>query len=249
MKHILLFAAFLFSNSFIQAKTSAEFIELGHAAEKNMHEKEALEYYKKAIKVNPRTIEALHSASIMCSSIGHRAKEAATKKAYYKAAIIYAKTALKVNSKNADANFALAIAYGRKVYLINSPKPRIAMSALIKKYAERTIQINPRHHEALTLLGMWHYERATLTFAEKKIVAFLGGLPKGSLGQAKKYLERSKGVSPNNIATLMELGKVYKETGRKNEVIKVWNQALTKSNQYREDILRKEEIRRRLRQI
>ncbi len=249
IKHFVLLFLFSFSYTFIHAKSGKEFLEAGKVAQKKLLEKEALEYYKQAIKENPREIEALNQASILCSNIGHRATNMASKKSYYKAAAIYAKTALKINPKNANANFAMAVAYGRKVYLINSPKPRIAMSALIKQYAERSIQINPNHSEALTLLGMWHYERATLTFAEKKIVAFLGGLPSGSLAQAKKYLERSKSLSPNNIATLMELGKLYKEIGTRNEVIKIWNQALTKSNQYKDDVSRKKEIKRRLAKI
>lgn len=249
MKYLLLVSTFLIYGNLLFAKNSKDYLVLGDNAVSNMQEKAALIYYKKALKLNPQEIEALNGASVMCSNIGNRSSLQANKKAYYNAAITFAKTALKVNAQNANANFAMALAYGRKVYLINAPKPRIAMSALIKKYAERAVRIDPKHNEALTMLGIWHYERATLTFAEKKIVALLGGLPNGSIIQAKEYLEKSKSIAPGNIATLVELGKVYKELGKKNKVLTLWKQALNKANQYKDDAARKTDLKKRLTSI
>lgn len=249
MKFLFFLLFTIIFSPFSYAQTSQDYIKKGKTAMQKMQEKQALDFYKKALKINPTHIEALSYSSLLCANIGHRSNDSKFKKSYYEAAIIYARDALKVNSKNADANFAMAVAYGRKVYTIMSPKPRIAMSAKIKKYAEQAVLYNPNDYKALTLLGMWHYERATLTFAEKKIVAFLGGLPNGSLQNARNYLEKSLRLNSKNIATYLELGKVYKEIGKKQESIKTWQKALALMNQYQDDNNCKKEIRARLARI
>lgn len=249
MKYLILLPALLIFTTSLKANNCEMYILKGAQAEKNLKEKEAFVFYKKAIEANPKSIKALVGASIMCANIGHRQKSSATKEDYYKAAIIYAQRALKVNATNAEANYALAVAYGRKVYTIMLPKARIAMSAKIKKYAELAIQYNPKHYNALTILGMWHYERATLTFAEKKLVALLGGLPNGSINKSFYYLNRSRGIAPNNIATLFELGKVYQELGKRNDTKIVWQKALAQPNKNEDDKIRKLDIKKRLMKI
>lgn len=249
MKYLLLLPAlFLFAFK-LQASTADDLVKKGKQAERNLHEKDALNFYKKALVSNPKNVNALSGASIMCANIGHRQSSKSIKTDYYNASIIYAKRALKLNAKSAEANYAMAVAYGRKVYTIMLPKPRIAMSAKIKKYAELAIKYNPKHYKALTILGMWHYERATLTYAEKKLVALLGGLPNGSLKNSLYYLNKSRKLAPSNIATLFELGKVYKELGKRNDTRIIWTKALSQSNKNQDDPYRKKDIKKRLLKI
>ena len=246
MKGLLILISIIALSNLCVAQSSEleEYLNKAKNEKSNLNELAALVNYKKALKINPRSVEALCGASIMSANIGER--NSRSKKSLYEAAIIYAKTALKINPESAEANFALAVAYGRKVYTIMSPEPRIAMSAKIKKYAEQAVKYDDKHYEALTLLGIWHYERSTLTLAEKKIVSLLGGLPKGSLSQARQYLEKSQQIAPKNIATLLELGKVYKELGKTSLSRSTWKKALIASLQYQNDKRRKLEIKKRL---
>jgi tetratricopeptide (TPR) repeat protein len=246
MKKIFLVLIAIYSYNSLLANSSQEFVNLGRSAQENLNEQKALAYYKKALKVNPRNIEALSQSSILCANIGNRSKKNTTRDDYYKASKTYATLALRIEPNNANANFAMAVFYGRKVYTVMFPKSRIALSAKIKKYAEKAVRIQPNHYEALTILGMWHYERATLTVAEKQIVSILGGLPKGSLNEAIQYLEKSKSIAPENITNLLALGNVYKELGKKDRCSKIWSKALLLKNQYQDDIQRKKKIKQRL---
>lgn len=249
MKNLFAFlSAIVFSLSAF-AHTGMEYTVKGNKAQHQLNEQEALKYYEQAIKLNPRNVEALSQASIMCANIGNRSTNNLTRDKYYKTALTYAQLALKLAPKNADANFAMAVYYGRKVYTVTYPKSRIALSAQIKKYAERTLQYQPNHFEAMTILGMWHYERATLTYAEQKIVAFLGGLPDGSLKEAKQYLRKSNAIAPNNITTHFALGKICKEEGNKKQCIIYWTKALKMKAQYQDDLAKKQDIKKRLANI
>ncbi len=242
-KLILLFLVGVLASS--QAlMASSTYVSKAESAIKSKNEKQAFDYYKKALKENPKDWEALAGASLMCSRIGNRSSDKKLRSSYFKAANTYADAALKVSPKSSETNYVKSVALGR-VALVSGAKEKVAASRNIKKYAEKAISYNSKHAGAWHVLGRWNYGVATLNFAEKAAAeALFGGLPDGDLDQAISCYKKSMAYDPSYVRTYLDLGKAYVEKGDKASAKSILKKGLNMKSIIQDDDEIKKEIRK-----
>lgn len=191
------------------------------------HESEALRAYREVLERDPDHFTALWRVSILQSRIGKRQEETAAQREYFENAKAFAEKALAVDSTRAESNFVMAVAMGRMA-LISSARDRVAASREIKKYADRTLQIDSSHAGAWHLLGRWNFQIANLNFVERLAANTLfGGIPgEASNQKAAEYIERATRLDDRFILYQYDLARVYREMGRPAEAREACSEAL-----------------------
>ncbi|MBA5866294.1 MAG: tetratricopeptide repeat protein [Nitrospira sp. CR1.3] len=120
--------------------------------------------------------------------------------AAYEAGASAAKQAFEINDANADAHFFHAVNLGSAARLSGVTNAAMTVGT-IKHCAQRAIEINPRHAQALQMMGGLLME----------IPWFLGG----SERKAQDFLERSISVDSNFANAHIMLAKLYLKQGRR----------------------------------
>ncbi|HVB04245.1 MAG TPA: tetratricopeptide repeat protein [Chitinophagaceae bacterium] len=232
---LLLLLAFIAMPIGVVAQTADEEVSQGLQLEKLMHEGEALNKYRLALKIQPDNLVALTRASLMCSRIGNRETDKDKQTVYFKVAKIYADGALKINPENAEANLVEAVAMGRMA-LISGAKQKVAALRGIKRYTELAIKYDPANPDAWFLLGKWNYEVYNLNFFERAAANMLfGGVPKSSLKDAITYYQKSLQLDPGFIQAYYELGKAYHKNNEDAQAISTLKKALSLRNTHEDD--------------
>lgn len=194
-------------------------------------EEEALQVYKKILIKDELNYEALTKASFLLSRCGNRKSSKEEKIKYFAMAKRFAEYALKQKPNASEPNYLMALALGR--YAQNkSAKQRVAMSKEIRKYAEKAIQINPKHAGAWFLLGKWHFKVANLNFAERAAANLLfGGAPKGaSNSEAIKCMKKAIELRPKYTLYYYDLAVVYEDIGEDDNARKYLKKAIELPN-------------------
>ncbi len=110
--------------------------------------------------------------------------------------------------ESAEGYYYKAVAMGRYAQFLGGKK-KVAMAHDIRENVDRALAIDPRHAEALLTRGIYFYELATLNRALRFFAKVLyGGLPEGGLDDARRDLELSLEVDPENSNTLYHLALV-----------------------------------------
>jgi Tfp pilus assembly protein PilF len=98
---------------------------------------------------------------------------------------------------SADAHFFHAVALGQLTKVIGG-KRRLELSKEVKREAEATLAIAPRHAGAMHIIGRWNYEIAGLGWFSRAAAKIIyGGVPDGSYEEAKKWFERAIAIEPD----------------------------------------------------
>lgn len=202
---------FLLFSACLKAQDFQSFIAEGERLEKSLHEKEALQKFKEALKLQPVNLYALAKCSELCSRVGFREKNHKTRDEYYQAAAIYGKTALKFHPQSDEAHVVMAIALGRTA-LTKSGKEKIGQVKEIRHHAEEAIRLNHNNFKAWHILGKWNYEVCNLNMVEKAAIkVFYGGLPSASYKAAIQAYEKARAIRPDFMLNYLELAKAYKK--------------------------------------
>lgn len=126
-------------------------------------------------------------------------QDTAKRLAAYEAGAEAAKRAFELDESNADAHFFHAVNVGSAERLKGVTNAAMAVKEL-KHCAMRAIELNPRHAQALQMMGGMLME----------LPWFLGGDDK----RAQDYLERAIAVDGNYTKARLLLAKLYKKQGR-----------------------------------
>jgi tetratricopeptide (TPR) repeat protein len=225
------------------AQSAADFVKKGDAAVLNKKEKQALDYYKKAIAKDKKNDDAYAGASLMYSRIGNRANGKDVKTKLFKAAKAHAMVAVKLDPKNSFNNYTVAVAMGRMA-LISGSKAKVAASRDIKKYADKAVKLNPRNYQAWNVLGKWNFAVSNLNFAEKAAANVLfGGLPNGDINKAIKAYEKSKSLGPKYVLNYLDLAKAYEQIKKNSLAKKMLQKGLALPNVLQDDATHKKEMK------
>ncbi len=109
---------------------------------------------------------------------------------------------------SSEAHFILAVAIGQMTRVVGG-KRRIELSKDVKREAETTLSLDPRHFGAMHVLGRWNYEVAGLGwFSRLAAKVVYGGVPPGaSYQQAKEWFERAIAIRPDMPLNHLWLGE------------------------------------------
>ncbi|TND09374.1 MAG: hypothetical protein FD123_1336 [Bacteroidetes bacterium] len=185
---------------------------------------DAFPIFQSLLKGDSSNVNYLQYTSYLYSRMGFRQPTEEAKQRYYKIAEYLAKKAIAADEKSAEAHYAYALALGR----INenaSSKQKIANAKLIKKEADRTIELNPKHGGAYHILGRWHRTIAGFSTIEKGMInSFYGGVPPGaSYEKAVECFAKAVEMEGDYMLHKYELAFTYNEMG-KEAYAKVWVQ-------------------------
>lgn len=188
----------------------------------------ALGNYERAVKAEPTSYAALWKAAREAVDLGEFEKNPEMRSALYGRATDYARRAVVANPNDAEGHFQRARAVGRTALAVN-PRDRVKYALEVRDEALKALQLQPKHPGALHVLGVWHAEVMRLNgFSRAVAKAFLGGRVLGSASwpEAIRYMELSVAAEPNRLVHQLDLARVYRDAGRRNEARAAYQAAL-----------------------
>ena len=212
----------------VAAQSVSELLVAGDRDSAARRSSAALGNYERAAKADPTSYGALWKAAREAVDLGEFEKRVETRAALYGRATDYARRAVAANANDAEGHFQLARAVGRTALAAN-PRDRVKYALEVRDEALKALQLQPKHPGALHVLGVWNAEVMRLNGFSRTIAkAFLGGQVLGSASwpEAIRYMELSVAVEPNRLVHHLDLARVYRDAGRRNEARTAYQAAL-----------------------
>jgi regulator of microtubule dynamics protein 3 len=209
MKTTLLIILGLF---FTALQTNEELYKTGLEYRKAQKIKEGFEVFSKLMKADSSNSYYIGYGSYFYSKYGYTFAKEDDKPKHYKIAEYLAKKAIKLDETNAEAHYAYALALGRLSENASS-STKVSNSKLIKKEADRTLALNPKHAGAYHILGRWNRTIAGFSGIEKAMInTFYGGVPpNATYADAVKCFENAVINEPKFLLHQYELAVTYHE--------------------------------------
>ena len=200
------------------AQTAAAHIALGDRAHAALNAPEALRHYQEAIKVDPKSYEALWKATREAVDVGEASESDETRTQLYSNAELYARRAVEANPGDAEGHFHFARALGRKALSLGK-SDRVKYAGDVRAHALEALKLAPKHAGALHVMGMWNYNVMSLSGMQRFVAKrFLGGkvFDSANWDDAQRYMEESVRAEPNRLVHHLDLAKVYAARGDKD---------------------------------
>lgn len=183
-------------------------------AEAERNDEKALQSYLDLVRISPDHREALCKASELYCILGKRQLSESKQKEYYRLGLQLARKVYALYPDYAEANFVMSLAMGR-LALMASGEEKINAVRDIKKFAEKTIQLDPQNFKGYHVLGKWHFEVSSLSAWERWLVRVaFGALPSSSFAASISYYEKSRQLKPGFLLNYLELAKAYQANGQ-----------------------------------
>jgi tetratricopeptide (TPR) repeat protein len=202
----------------VGAQSAAEHIAVGDREHTAMNAPGALQQYQEALKVDPRSYEALWKATREAVDVGEFASQA-QRDSMYTAAELYARRAVEANPGDTEGHFQLARALGRKALSLGK-RDQVKYAGDVRTQALEALKINPKHPGALHVMGMWDYNVMRLSGMTRFMAkTFLGGkvFDSANWDDAQRYMEESVAVDPGRLVHHLDLARVYAARGNKEK--------------------------------
>jgi tetratricopeptide (TPR) repeat protein len=191
-----------------------ELVRQGMEAERRLDPSTALPLFLAADAAKPRDAVILQKISRQYSDQSFLLSDPEEKRRLAETALSYAEKAYAVDPTNAEVVLSIAICHGN-LGLYGDTEAKVRHSRQIHQFAEEALRLNPDYDWAHHVLGRWHYEVAKLGMTRRFLVQlFFGGLPKASLAEAVRHLERAATLAPDAVGHQDELAFVYRSSGR-----------------------------------
>ncbi|MDR9415798.1 MAG: hypothetical protein RI564_05910 [Gracilimonas sp.] len=215
-----------------EVRAQSEKNKLLDKASKNFsqsNETEALESYLEVLKFDKDNFEALWHISLLYARIGYRFESEQKMRTYYQRSLDYAEEVLNKYPEEGKAHFVYAVANGR-ISDISGSGERVEKSHVIKKHAEKAVDMMPDYAPAWHLLGLWHSKVANVGSAQKLAAGvFSKGLPKGATNQkAVEYIQKAMDLEPEQMLRFkLDLARHYQRSGEHKKAIAVLEEVIT----------------------
>ena len=153
-------------------------------------------------------VELLWRMSLTRVDIAKTLDGKSARKQQYGQALTLAEAALTVDASSAHAHLAKAVAEGR-IALDAGTRERVQRSRLVKKHADRAIELDSTLDGAYHTRARWNREVSDLNFFERAIVKTVyGGLPESSFQQSVRDFKRAIELHDERFHRL-ELARTY----------------------------------------
>ena len=196
------------------AQSAADHIAMGDRDHAALNAPGAFQHYQEAIKLEPKSYEALWKASREAVDVGEYAAQA-VRDSVYPLAEQYARRAVEANPNHAEGHFNLARALGKKALSLGK-RDRVKFAGDVRAQALESLKHDPKHPGALHVMGMWNYNVMQLSGMSRFMAKnFLGGKVFGSASwdEAQRYMEQSVAVEPERLVHHLDLARVYAARG------------------------------------
>jgi tetratricopeptide (TPR) repeat protein len=192
------------------AQSAADHVALGDRDHAAMNAPSALHHYEEAIKLEPKSYDALWKASREAVDVGEYAPPA-ERDAAYTLAEQYARRAVEANPGDAEGHFNLSRALGRRALSLGK-RDRVKYAGDVRTQALEALKFSPKHPGALHVMGMWNYNVMSLSGMTRFMAkTFLGGkvFDSANWNDAQRYMEESVAVDPGRLVHHLDLARVY----------------------------------------
>jgi tetratricopeptide (TPR) repeat protein len=196
------------------AQSAADHVAMGDRDHTAMNAPSALHHYQEAMKLEPKSYEALWKAAREAIDVGEYASRA-VRDSVYPLAEQYAQRAVEANPNDAEGHFHLARALGRKALALGK-RDRVKFAGDVRSHALESLKYDAKHPGALHVMGMWNYNVMQLSgMARFMAKNFLGGrvFDSANWDEAQRYMEQSVAVDPDRIVHHLDLARVYAARG------------------------------------
>lgn len=201
--------------------------------------REALRLFRQADKLFPRNGEILSRMSEQLNDLVDEEKS----EQLARESLDCAMRAVSAAPASSRAHIDLAIAYGKLTDFTDN-KTKLEYSKLIKKEAEKALQLDPNNALAAHVLGRWHQGIATLNPMLKAMARMIyGGMPSASMEEAITLLKKAVELDPHSIPYRLELARAYTHTGEKQLAKAQWEEILQLPPTEKEDSAAQSEAR------
>ena len=193
------------------AQSATDHIALGDKEHAAANAPAALHHYEEALKMEPRSYDALCKATREAVDVGEYNSDERERDRLYTVAEQYARRAVEVNPADAQGHFELARALGRKALSLGK-RDQVRYAGDIHNAALQALKIDPKHAGAMHVMGMWNYNIMRLSGLTRMFAkTFLGGKVFGEANwdDAQKYMEASVALEPHRLVHHLDLARVY----------------------------------------
>lgn len=230
-KAILLFMMFGFLLSPCEAAGGSEhdgLLKRAHELQLQYKETEALAVYEQVLASSPQNYEALCSASLLHTRMGHRFDDDSRKINHFTKANAYAVRAYALDSVDANSNYMMALSLA-SLAMVSGPKQRLAVTNQIKSYLDAALRADQEHADSWHLLGRWYFKMANLNFAEVAASKMIfGGIKEKATNQdAIQALEKAIQYNPKQLNYYYDLASIYQEMKDKEACASTLQRVLT----------------------
>ena len=244
---VLLCVAFSFAAA--QAQNAAALIEKGGRFDEQLKEKEALECYLPANRLEPNNVDLLVRIARQYRHLMSDTTSKMEKLRLGNISLQYAQRAAALAPNDSEAQLSPAISYGKMLPYMTS-KDQVAASPLIKAAVDRTLQLDPRNDTAWHILGRWNRVLANVNVVKRLLAkAVYGDLPVTTNEEAETCLRKAIAINPKRLIHYIELGRIYAEMGRKKEARDYILKGLSMPNKEKDDPEMKELGRETLKKL
>jgi tetratricopeptide (TPR) repeat protein len=196
------------------AQSAADHVAMGDRDHTAMNAPSALHHYQEAMKLEPKSYEALWKAAREAIDVGEYASKA-VRDSVYPLAEQYARRAVEANPNDAEGHFHFARALGRKALSLGK-RDRVKFAGDVRAHALESLKHDAKHPGALHVMGMWNYNVMQLSGMSRFMAKnFLGGkvFDSANWDDAQRYMEQSVAVDPGRIVHHLDLARVYAARG------------------------------------
>ncbi len=203
----------------LAAQSAAEHIALGDKDHAAMNAPGALRHYEEAMKVDPKSYEALWKATREAVDVGEFNADEKERDRLYSQSELYARRAVEANPNDAEGHFHLARALGRKALSLGK-RDQVKYAGDVRMHALEALKLNPKHPGALHVMGMWNYNVMKLSGMTRFMAkTFLGGkvFDSANWDDAQRYMEESVAIEPGRLVHHLDLARVYRARDNKEK--------------------------------
>ena len=230
----------------LAAESADHLIDRGKVFDRKFQASEALPLYLAAEKIEPKNPDLLVRIARQYRYLMTDASDTKEKLRLGHLALDYSTRAAECGPKECEAQLAPAITLGKMLPYLPT-KEQVSASPKIKESVDKALAIDPRNDNAWHILGRWNRVLAEISGAKRLLAGILyGDLPKGSYEEAERAMKKAIALNPNRLMHYIELGRIYSQTGRKDEARELINKGLGMPDAEKDDPETKERGRETL---
>lgn len=190
-------------------------IEAALAAEAQLDPRTALEHFRRADAARPGDAWIVQKIAKQLSDAAFLEPDREARRRLALEAMEHARRSVELDPCSAVNRLSLSVLYGRLAAYADI-STRVEYARRIRHHAEEALALDPEYAWAHHVLGRWHVEMADLGATRRALASmFFGGLPRASLDEGVRRLERAVALEPSAVAHRVELGVALARTGRR----------------------------------
>lgn len=228
------------------AESADDLVARGKVFEQKFQANDALTQYLAAEKLEPRNPDLLVRIARQYRWLMTDAPAKEEKLRLGHIALDYSMRAAACGPKDGDAQLATAITLGKMLPYLPS-KEQISASPRIKESADKALELDPKDDTAWHILGRWNRVLSDVNVVKRTMAGLLyGNLPKGSINEAERDMQKAIELNPNRLMHYIELGRIYAQMGKTDEARRFLNKGLSMPDKEKDDPETKERGREAL---